>query len=307
VFGGVGFGLQIKKLQRGVDVVVACPGRLADLMRQKLIALDDVEIVVVDEADRMADMGFLPEVRKILDKARSDRQTMLFSATLDKAVDVLVKNYQRNPVRCEVASPTSDEDRNAHHFVSTGRQGRVNATVDLVVEHGSTMVFCRTKHGADRVAKQLTTAGLSAVAIHGNRSQAQRERALASFAGGRVQVLVATDVAARGIHVDDVACVVHFDVPTDAKDYVHRSGRTGRAGASGVVVTFVTEDDAAKVHNIQTTLGIGSPRAARPVERKPKPRRPAQAPRTAQAARPAQAARNGKPRPPRGRRPARRR
>jgi superfamily II DNA/RNA helicase len=302
VFGGVGFGLQIKKLQRGVDVVVACPGRLADLMRQKLIVLDDVEIVVVDEADRMADMGFLPEVRKILDRARSDRQTMLFSATLDKAVDVLVKNYQRNPVRCEVASPTSEEDRNAHHFVSTGRQARVNATVDLVVEHGSTMVFCRTKHGADRVAKQLTTAGLSAVAIHGNRSQAQRERALASFAGGRVQVLVATDVAARGIHVDDVACVVHFDVPTDAKDYVHRSGRTGRAGASGVVVTFVTEDDAAKVHKIQTTLGIGSPRAARPVERKPKPRRPA-----AQAARPAQAPRNGKPRPPRGRRPARRR
>ena len=284
-FGGVGFGPQIKSLQRGVDVAVACPGRLSDLVRRSMVMLDEVEIVVVDEADRMADMGFLPEVRKILDQARSDRQTMLFSATLDNAVDVLVRNYQRDPVRCEVAAPTNEEDRNAHHFVDATRQARLQLTIDLVVEHGSTMVFCRTKHGADRVTKQLVAAGVSAVAIHGNRSQAQRERALASFASRRVQALVATDVAARGIHVDDVACVVHFDVPADAKDYLHRSGRTGRAGATGVVVSLVTEDDTDKVRKLKSALGMpgvpGAPRReARTHNDKPprssRPRGPAQ-------------------------------
>ncbi|MEY2404268.1 MAG: hypothetical protein QOD38_1819 [Acidimicrobiaceae bacterium] len=262
-FGGVSFGPQMSALHRGVDVAVACPGRLADLVRRNAISLDDVEIVVVDEADRMADMGFLPEVRKILDQARSDRQTLLFSATLDNAVDVLVRNYQHNPVRCEVAPPTKEEDRNAHHFVDSTKGARLQLTVDLVVEHGSTMVFCRTKHGADRVAKQLVAAGISAVAIHGNRSQAQRERALASFASRRVQALVATDVAARGIHVDDVACVVHFDVPTDAKDYLHRSGRTGRAGATGVVVSLVMEEDGAKVRKLQAALGMPGSAAPR--------------------------------------------
>jgi superfamily II DNA/RNA helicase len=261
-FGGVSFGPQMSALHRGVDVAVACPGRLADLVRRNSISLDDVEIVVVDEADRMADMGFLPEVRKILDMARSDRQTLLFSATLDNAVDVLIRNYQHDPVRCEVAAPTKEEDRNAHHFVEATKGARLQLTVDLIVEHGSTMVFTRTKHGADRLTKQLTAAGISAVAIHGNRSQAQRERALASFSSRRVQALVATDVAARGIHVDDVACVVHFDVPTDAKDYLHRSGRTGRAGATGVVVSLVTEDDGGKVRKLKTALGLpgGSPR-----------------------------------------------
>src|SRR4051794_13296866 len=258
-FGGVSFGPQMTALHRGVDVAVACPGRLADLVRRNAISLDDVEIVVVDEADRMADMGFLPEVRKILDMARSDRQTLLFSATLDNAVDVLVRNYQRDPVRCQVAEPTKEEDRNAHHFVDMMKAERVQHTVDLVVEHGSTMVFCRTKHGADRLAKQLISAGVSAVAIHGNRSQAQRERALASFSSRRVQVLVATDVAARGIHVDDVACVVHFDVPADEKDYLHRSGRTGRAGATGVVVSLVTEDDGAKIRKLKSALGMAVP------------------------------------------------
>jgi superfamily II DNA/RNA helicase len=269
-YGGVGFGAQLKSLQRGVDVAVACPGRLADLLRRSSLVLDDVGIAVVDEADRMADMGFLPEVRRILDAVRRDRQTMLFSATLDGAVDVLVKRYQREPVRCDVKSPTATADPNTHHFLKAARQGRLAMTLDLVVEHGSTVVFCRTKHGADRVAKQLTSAGVSAVAIHGNRSQAQRERALAAFSSGRAQALVATDVAARGIHVDDVACVVHFDVPTDAKDYVHRSGRTGRAGASGVVVTFVTDEDRDKVRTLQTSLGLGSPSPAR---KRSRPRR----------------------------------
>ena len=275
-FGGVSFGPQMSALHRGVDVAVACPGRLADLVRRNAISLDDVEIVVVDEADRMADMGFLPEVRKILDQARSDRQTLLFSATLDHAVDVLVRNYQSNPVRCEVAPPANEEDRNAHHFVDAIKSARVQLVVDLVVEHGSTMVFCRTKHGADRLTKQLTSAGISAVAIHGNRSQAQRERALASFASRRVQALVATDVAARGIHVDDVACVVHFDMPTDAKDYLHRSGRTGRAGATGVVVSLVTEDDGAKARKLKSALGMpgGSPGHERHEPRKQNDRPP---------------------------------
>ncbi|MEY2451002.1 MAG: hypothetical protein QOD92_576 [Acidimicrobiaceae bacterium] len=255
-FGGVGFGPQMTALHRGVDVAVACPGRLADLVRRNAISLDDVEIVVVDEADRMADMGFLPEVRKILDQARSDRQTLLFSATLDHAVDVLVRNYQHDPVRCEVAAPTKEEDRNAHHFVDALKHARVQLVVDLIVEHGSTMVFCRTKHGADRLTKQLIAAGVKAIAIHGNRSQAQREKALSMFATGRVEALVATDVAARGIHVDDVACVVHFDLPTDAKDYLHRSGRTGRAGATGVVVSLVTEEDGGKIRKLKSALGL---------------------------------------------------
>src|SRR5205814_6302114 len=154
------------------------------------------------------------------------------------------------------------------------RASRVDLTRDLIVEHGSTVVFCRTKHGADRVAKQLTAAGISAVAIHGNRSQAQRERALASFSSRRVQALVATDVAARGIHVDDVGCVVHFDAPADAKDYLHRSGRTGRAGATGVVVSFVIDEEAEKVRKLQRSLGMA---AAPARERRPRPR-PSRAP-----------------------------
>ena len=247
VYGGVGFNPQIDRLRRGVDVLVACPGRLADLVKRGDVALEDVDLVVLDEADRMADMGFLPEVRRLLDRTNPQRQTMLFSATLDGDVDVLVRRYQRAPVVCEVQpaeDDTADAERVVHRFVETTRADRVELTAKLVVEHGSTIVFCRTKHGADRVARVLARSGVAAVAIHGNRSQGQRERALAAFTAGDVQALVATDVAARGIHVDDVGCVVHFDLPADAKAYIHRSGRTGRAGGVGVVVAFVTEEDA---------------------------------------------------------------
>jgi superfamily II DNA/RNA helicase len=255
-YGGVGFGPQLKALRRGVDVAVACPGRLADLVRRGNLALDDVEIVVIDEADRMADMGFLPEVKRILDQVRPDRQTLLFSATLDGDVNVIVQRYQRDPVTCDVIATEEHVDRTSHHFVDAERDHRVRLTAELVEKHGATVVFCRTKHGADRVATQLTRAGVSAVAIHGDRSQSQRERALAAFAGHRVQALVATDVAARGIHVDNVGCVVHFDPPADAKDYVHRSGRTGRAGSDGVVVSFVTDVDRAKVRQMRKVLGM---------------------------------------------------
>ncbi len=255
-YGGVGFGPQLSALRRGVDIAVACPGRLADLIRRGDVSLADVDLVVLDEADRMADMGFLPEVRRLLNQVRPDRQTLLFSATLDGAINVLVRDYQRDPLHCEVTADPDQVDRTTHSFVSVRRDGRVAMAANLVNAHGSAVVFCRTKRGADRVAKQLGNAGVAAVAIHGGRSQSQRDRALDSFARGKAQALVATDVAARGIHIDDVQCVVHFDIAGDHKDYVHRSGRTGRAGAEGTVVSLFTDEDAAAVRTLQRALGF---------------------------------------------------
>jgi superfamily II DNA/RNA helicase len=255
LYGGVGFGAQIQALRRGVDIVVACPGRLADLVQRGEVILDSVEFVVIDEADRMADMGFLPEVRRLLDRVRPDRQTLLFSATLDGDVDVLIQRYQRSPVRHELAAE-ENAPQNRHVFWRAERPERVGLTADVVRREWPAVVFCRTKHGADRLAKQLAKVGVEAAAIHGDRSQGQRERALAAFTAGKVQALVATDIAARGIHVDDVACVVHFDVPGDEKDYVHRSGRTGRAGAAGVVVSLVGAEQIKDVGTIQAKLGL---------------------------------------------------
>jgi superfamily II DNA/RNA helicase len=255
VYGGVGFGAQITALRRGVDIVVACPGRLADLVQQQQLQLGDVELVVIDEADRMADMGFLPEVRRLLDQVRPDRQTLLFSATLDGDVDVLVQRYQRDPVRHELAVD-EDAPANRHVFWKMDRADRVGVAADVVRVEWPAIVFCRTKHGADRLTKQLGRAGVSAAAIHGDRSQAQRDRALAAFTSGKVQALVATDVAARGIHVDDVAAVVHFDPPGSEKDYVHRSGRTGRAGSAGLVLSLVAHVSAAAVNDLQRRLGF---------------------------------------------------
>jgi superfamily II DNA/RNA helicase len=256
LYGGVGFGAQLAALRRGADIVVATPGRLADLIERKQADLCDVEIAVIDEADRMADMGFLPEVRRLLDRVRPDRQTFLFSATLDGEVDVLVRRYQRDPFVHEVETPAGEEDRRQHLFWKTDRTERAGVAADIVARHASTVVFCRTKRGADRLAGQFTKAGLSVAAIHGDRSQTQREKALAAFAAGRVQALVATDVAARGIHVDAVGCVLHFDPPEDAKAYVHRSGRTGRAGAGGTVLSLVTQDQTGAVKALQKALGL---------------------------------------------------
>ncbi|MBW3536656.1 MAG: DEAD/DEAH box helicase [Actinobacteria bacterium] len=255
VYGGVGMEPQVRALRRGADVVVACPGRLKDLMDRGAIDLSETDFVVIDEADRMADMGFLPEVRRILDKVQPHRQTLLFSATLDGDVDVLIRNYQKDPVRCEVVADADEIDRTQHRFIDTDQHSRVEVTAQLIRDHGSAAIFCRTKHGADRIAQQLTRSGIRAVAIHGNRSQAQRDRALASFKSRAVEALVATDVAARGIHVDDVGCVVHFDPPADMKDYIHRSGRTGRAGAEGLVISLVTTATAAQVRGIRRQLG----------------------------------------------------
>lgn len=241
-YGGVGFGNQLRALRHGVDIAIACPGRLADLISQGHVDLSEVDLVVLDEADRMADMGFLPEVKRLLDACAPKRQTLLFSATLDGDVNVIIKRYMHNPVLHEEAGADADGPTAEHVFWSVERTERVDLTASIVDRVGPTVVFCRTKRGADRVAKQLNSRGVSAVAIHGNRSQGQRERALEDFRSGRAQAIAATDVAARGIHVDGVACVVHFDPTDDGKDYVHRSGRTGRAGHAGVVVSLVPNE-----------------------------------------------------------------
>lgn len=257
VYGGVGYDSQIKALRRGVDIVVACPGRLEDLVSAGHARLDDVSFVVIDEADRMADMGFLPAVRRILDLVRNDRQTLLFSATLDGDVDVLMRSYQRQPVRHEVQPEPSGDARVEYRFMHVAREDRVATCAGLVAEHGMAIVFVRTKHGADRLARQLGNAGASAAVLHGDRSQGQRERALAAFRGRRVQALIATDVAARGIHVDDVACVIHFDLAEEPKAFVHRSGRTARAGAGGLVVALITPETRDLASALRRELMLG--------------------------------------------------
>ena len=255
-YGGVAFGSQRQALRKRVDVAVGCPGRIEDLMRSEDIVLGDVEMVVIDEADRMADMGFLHAVRRILDATNARRQTLLFSATLDGDVDVLVRHYQRNPVHHEVAVTKEVARQAIHHFEAIAHGDRVAACAARVASERSSIVFVRTKHGADRLARQLSRSGISADAIHGGRSQPQRDRTLTAFRAGRVQALVATDVAARGIHVDAVACVIHFDLPNDAKDYLHRSGRTARAGETGIVVTFVLPDQRAAASALHRALDV---------------------------------------------------
>lgn len=255
VYGGVGIEAQRRKLERGVDVLVACPGRLADLVRRNAVDLGDVTRVVVDEADRMADMGFLPEVRRILDMTASQRQTALFSATLEGDVAQLIRKYQHDPRRHEVDLPDEHADNARHCFWKVDFEDRLERTAEVIGAGGPTIVFCRTRRGTDRVTKQLQRAGVEAAPIHGGRSQAQRDRALKAFAEGRVHALVATDVAARGIHVDGVACVVHYDTPEDPTAYVHRSGRTARAGEAGFVVSLVTRDDHRDVQRMQRSLG----------------------------------------------------
>ncbi len=259
VYGGVGYGPQKNGLRKGVDVLVATPGRLEDLMEQKSVDLRDVDIVVVDEADRMADMGFLPAVRRILDKTSSERQTLLFSATLDGDIAVLSRDYQHDPVRHDAGTVDPETIDARHHFWLVQRHDRVQHTAEIVQQTGNSIVFTRTRHGADRLARQLSTLGVGAVAMHGGRNQNQRNRALKEFSTGRAQALIATDVAARGIHIDAVAAVVHFDPPADHKDYLHRSGRTARAGATGTVVSLVANDQRRGVQRMQQDLRLEAP------------------------------------------------
>ena len=256
MYGGVGYGPQLKALRGGVDVLVATPGRLEDLLEQRSLTLKDVAIVVIDEADRMADMGFLPPVERLLGQTRQDRQTLLFSATLDGEVGVLVRDHQRSPARHTTGRAESAATTARHHFWKVDHTDRVGHTAAAVRTAGRSIVFTRTRRGADRLARQLGKAGVPALPIHGGRSQSQRTRALREFAAGRSPALVATDVAARGIHVDDVAAVIHFDPPADPKDYVHRSGRTARAGAGGTVLTLVTRETEKAVRKMQRELGL---------------------------------------------------
>ena len=255
-YGGVGYGSQIGSLRRGVDILVACPGRLEDLISQGEANLSAVDRVVIDEADRMADMGFIPAVRRLLDQTAAERQTMLFSATLDGDVATLTRDYQRNPVRHEVGDETPDVSAADHVFWSVARTDRTDICAEAIDAAGSTIVFCRTRHGCDRVAKQLNRRGIAAAALHGGRSQPQRTRALAEFAAGKVQALVATDVAARGIHVEGVGAVVHYDLAADHKTYLHRSGRTARAGQGGVVVSLIQPEQAKELTSMQRKMGL---------------------------------------------------
>lgn len=260
IYGGVSYGPQIGALRKGVDILVATPGRLEDLLAQGIVDLSDVDVVVVDEADRMADMGFLPAVRRILDMTSSDRHTMLFSATLDGDVSVLSRDFQNDPVVVEAGRvDESSAVAATHHFWKVEHHDRVAHTAEVIGATGRSIVFTRTRHGADRLAKQLGAAGVGAVALHGGRSQGQRTKALNEFMSGRTQALVATDVAARGIHVDGVATVIHFDMPGDHKDYLHRSGRTARAGSGGTVVSLVTSAQVRDVKRMQRDLNMESP------------------------------------------------
>jgi superfamily II DNA/RNA helicase len=256
VYGGVGYGPQLKALRNGVDVLVATPGRLEDLLERGDVELASVDIVVIDEADRMADMGFLPAVRRIVDVTSSQRQTLLFSATLDGDVGVFGRQYQNHPVAIHADTVGEGRVNASHHFWRVARADRPGRTARLISQAERTIVFTRTRHGADRLVKQLKREGVASVSMHGGRSQNQRTRALKAFSNGEANALVATDVAARGIHVENVDTVIHYDVAGDHKDYLHRSGRTARAGATGTVVTLVTEGQDGEVKNLVRKLGL---------------------------------------------------
>jgi superfamily II DNA/RNA helicase len=239
IYGGVGYSPQVNALQRRTDIVVATPGRLADLIGQGECDLSDVEITVIDEADQMADLGFLPIVRRLLDTTPADGQRMLFSATLDAAIDVLARRFLHNPVLHSVDENSSPAEIE-HHVLTVDPGNRTAVIAALVGGEKSSLVFTRTKHGAERLARQLTEAGIPAAELHGNLRQGARARNLAAFASGLARVMVATDIAARGIHIDGIDLVIHADPPAEHKAYVHRSGRTARGGADGVVVTLQT-------------------------------------------------------------------
>jgi superfamily II DNA/RNA helicase len=265
VFGGVGQNPQVKALAPGVDVLIACPGRLEDLINQGHADLSAVEITILDEADHMADLGFLPAVKRLLDKTPKKGQRMLFSATLDNGVDVLVKRYLHEPTTHSVDPAVAPVSTMTHHVFTVTAADKPAVVRELAAGLERSVLFMRTKHTAKKLAKQLTAAGIPAVELHGNLSQGVRERNLSAFMDGSTRVLVATDIAARGIHVDDVALVIHVDPPTEHKAYLHRSGRTARAGAGGVVVTMVTPDQTRDVRAMTKQAGIAPlTRAVRP-------------------------------------------
>jgi superfamily II DNA/RNA helicase len=259
VYGGVPIERHVRTLKRGVDILIATPGRLIDLGDRGDVSVTAVETLVLDEADRMADMGFMPQVEWVLRRAVHRSQTLLFSATLDGDVDHIVKRYMRDPARHSVTDDTPTVEAMEHRFFFVHQLDKPKLAAAIARQHDKTLVFVRTKRGADRLAQQLRREGVKAEAIHGDLRQRERERALAAFADGRLPALVATDVAARGLHVEDIDVVVHFDPPEDHKAYLHRSGRTARAGKRGVAVTLVLWNQEVEVERIQKRLGLGQP------------------------------------------------
>ncbi|MBT2521561.1 DEAD/DEAH box helicase [Arthrobacter sp. ISL-28] len=257
IYGGISQARQEKALRAGVDIVIACPGRLEDLIRQRILTLEAVEITVLDEADHMADLGFLPVVKKLMDMTPSQGQRLLFSATLDNGVDKIVQRYLSNPLTHSVDDPQAAVTTMEHHVLVVNDQTvKKQLIVELASGAGRRVLFMRTKHHARKLAKTLTDAGIPAVDLHGNLSQNARDRNLAEFSSGDVRVLVATDVAARGVHVDDVELVIHVDPPTEHKAYLHRSGRTARAGSDGTVVTLTLPEQQSDVKKLMKAAGV---------------------------------------------------
>lgn len=259
VYGGADIETQIRKLNNGIELVVATPGRMIDLLDRGVVSVSDVSMVVIDEADRMADMGFMPQVEWILRRIEGEHQTLLFSATLDGAIDGLVRRYQSNPRRHEVESNEVTVEQMIHRFITVHKMDQAKVVAAIVGAGSRTLVFCNTKRMCDRLSEDLNELGVSAQPIHGDLRQRQREKALSLFSEGKLQALVATDVAARGIHVDDVEVVIHFDPPEDHKTYLHRSGRTARAGGSGVAITFVLWNQELEVKRLQKRLELDIP------------------------------------------------
>lgn len=259
VYGGANIERQITKLEKGVDFVVATPGRMIDLVERKAVTLTELTHVIVDEADRMADMGFLPQVEWLLRQAENEHQTLLFSATLDGVVDSLVRRYQTDPKFHEVESPEVTVDQMTHRFIQVHQMDKIKVAASISNAVTRTIMFTSTKHMADRLARELGDLGVDAAAIHGDLRQNHREKALNNFSSGKLSVLVATDVAARGIHVDDVEVVIHFDPPNEHKTYLHRSGRTARAGSKGLVVTLALWNEELEVRRLQKRVGLDLP------------------------------------------------
>ncbi|HEX8617691.1 MAG TPA: DEAD/DEAH box helicase [Thermoanaerobaculia bacterium] len=262
VFGGVGERPQIQALRNGIDVLVATPGRLIDLMSSKHVSLANVEVAVLDEADRMLDMGFLPQIRRVVNALPKQRQTLLFSATLSKDIEKVTAEFLRNPETVEIGRRSNPAASVTQFIYPITKSRKVDMLVHLLRDKSldSVLVFSRTKHGADKIARKLQQAGISTVALHSNRSQGQRIAALDAFKNGRARVLVATDIASRGIDVDGISHVINFDFPMHPEDYVHRIGRTGRAEAIGDAISFVTPEDEPYVRDLEKLTKKSVPR-----------------------------------------------
>ena len=266
VFGGVGLEPQAKALRRGVDVVVATPGRLLDHMERKNVSFDDLEVLVLDEADRMLDMGFAPQLNRIVAEIPPYRQTLLFSATMPPEVEALARKYLRKPLVVQVGRRSEAANTVTHAVYPVPRERKTTLLAALLKQSDmdSVLIFTRTKHGADRVVRQLEDEGVAATAMHADKSQGERTRALEDFKSGKVRVLVATDIAQRGLDVSGITHVINYDVPQQPEDYVHRIGRTGRAAATGDAYTFMSPDEIAMVRTIERTIGQQIPRISMP-------------------------------------------